>query len=191
MNEPTESPSLDKGERERAVDLARSAVESEFGLEPGEPRGDPLERRGGVFVTLKKAQDLRGCIGSPLSDEPLEVSIPDSAERAAFEDPRFPPLRRREVGSTVFEVTVLTTPEPVEPGDVEVGRHGLMVGSGPAAGLLLPQVPVEQGWGREEFLEGVCRKAGLPPGTWRSATLKAFEGQVFREAEPRGEVREE
>ena len=67
--------------------------------------------------------------------------------------------------------------------EIEVGRHGLMISCGPHRGLLLPQVPVEWGWDREEFLEHTCLKAGLPPDAWRQedAELVSFEAEVFSE----------
>jgi uncharacterized protein len=67
---------------------------------------------------------------------------------------------------------------------VEVGRHGLVIALGARRGLLLPQVPVENGWDRETFLEQTCRKAGLPLDAWRKgATLEAFTAEVFSDAE--------
>jgi uncharacterized protein (TIGR00296 family) len=97
----------------------------------------------------------------------------------------------------VFEVSVLSPPQPVEyskPEEllekVKVGKHGVIVEKGLLRGLLLPQVPVEYEWGVEEYLENACIKAGLPPDAWRTAKLKVytFEARVFAEVYPEGEV---
>jgi uncharacterized protein (TIGR00296 family) len=78
---------------------------------------------------------------------------------------------------------MLTPLQPIHPDDVVVGRHGLMISKGRQSGLLLPQVPVEWSWGREEFLDSVCRKAGLPRDTWKDpdAQLFGFECEVWGE----------
>jgi len=98
----------------------------------------------------------------------------------------------------IVEVTVLTPPERIEakpvdlPKHVEIGRHGLMIKRGPYSGLLLPQVAVEFGFDAEEFLSQTCMKAGLPPDCWliEGTEVYRFEGQIFKEVEPRGDVRE-
>jgi uncharacterized protein (TIGR00296 family) len=95
------------------------------------------------------------------------------------------------------EITVLTPPEPIGAetpeerlNEIEIGKHGLIIERGPHGGLLLPQVPVEQGWGKEEFLEGLCMKAGLPRDSWRDmkTMLSSFQGVIFSEKEPGGTV---
>jgi uncharacterized protein len=69
---------------------------------------------------------------------------------------------------------------PIQPEDVEVGRHGLVISLGSRRGLLLPQVPGEYGWDRETFLAHTCHKAGLDPHAWRhGATIEAFTAEVF------------
>jgi uncharacterized protein (TIGR00296 family) len=71
------------------------------------------------------------------------------------------------------------------PDSVVVGKHGLVIRKGFRSGLLLPQVPVEQGWNREQFLTHTCLKAGLPPDSYKDkdAQLFSFTGQVFGEKE--------
>ncbi len=170
---------LSKEQGKRLAELARKSVEAAFKGEAFSTTEFPQER--GVFVTLHKGGALRGCIGYPLPVKALGQSVVETARAAAFEDPRFPPLSEGELGGVKFEVSVLTVPTPVEPAKVEVGRDGLLVEAGARSGLLLPQVPVEQGWSRKEFLEALCAKAGLPAGAWKNAELKAFQAQVFKE----------
>ena len=155
-----------------------------------------FDQQGGVFVTLKIGGNLRGCIGYPEPIMPLGRALVDSAIQAATQDPRFPPVRASELDKVQLEVTVLTEPKllsarPVDrPKHIKIGRDGLIVECGLYKGLLLPQVPVEQGWGPEEFLEGTCIKAGLMPDMWADnrAKVYTFSGQIFAEERPGGQV---
>lgn len=160
--------------------------------------GKLLEHRG-VFVTLTKRGELRGCIGHPMPTMPLIDSLIDSAISAATRDPRFPPVGLRELHEIEIEVSILTKPEilkvkhPKEyPDHVVIGRDGLIVESRGCAGLLLPQVAVEYGWDAEEFLSNTCIKAGLMPDSWldRNVRVSRFSAQVFSERGPDGEVEE-
>ncbi len=187
-----------------AVKAARSIVDAHV-----HGRGPPaldlpasFDAPGGVFTTLKThpGHDLRGCIGIPEPIMTLRDAIVRSAMSAATEDPRFPRLTPGELDRVTVEVTLMTPPEPV-PVDrpeellevVRIGVHGLIASRGGRRGLLLPQVPVEQGWDVEEFLNHTCWKAGLPVDSWRDGSTRFswFTGQVFGEVEPRGEVRPE
>ncbi len=141
------------------------------------------EKRG-VFVTLKKNEELRGCIGYPLPVKELLDAVIDNAQAAAFNDPRFPPLQPEELDQVLIEISVLTVPKKVgSPDEVEVGRDGIIISTSYCRGLLLPQVPVEQHWNRQQFLDYGCLKAGLPLAYWRShpVTIETFQAQVFRE----------
>ena len=142
------------------------------------------EKRG-VFVTLKKHGDLRGCIGYPEPVYPLITALLDSAVSAAVRDPRFPPVQADELDHIQVEITVLTKPEEIkpDPNNVVVGRDGLIVEKGIFKGLLLPQVPVEWEWDAETFLCQTCIKAGLPPDCWldKETRVYTFQGQIFSE----------
>ena len=137
----------------------------------------------GVFVTLRKGGELRGCIGYAEAVLPLGQAVVQAAILAAAEDPRFPPVKPAELEAIEVEVSVLTPlREVADARRVEVGRHGLVVERGERRGLLLPQVPVENGWDRDTFLEQGCLKAGLPADAWRrGAKLYVFEAIVFKE----------
>ncbi len=179
-----------------AVKLARKAIEvylSESRVIEDRLSGVFEEKRG-VFTTLTKHGELRGCIGFPYPVKRLDEAIIESAISSAVNDPRFPPVKLEEMDEIVVEVTVLTPPEKIEakpvdiPKHIEIGRHGLMVKYGLYSGLLLPQVAVEYGMNEEEFLSQTCLKAGLPPDCWFYAEVYRFEGQIFKEVSPRGEV---
>ncbi len=186
------------------VRLARRSIEMALLGEEPESLLKDVRRTGlrrGVFVTLNEfpSMELRGCIGFPRPVDDLEVLVVRAALAAAFEDPRFEPVRdMEEMDRLVVEVSVLTEPELIEvedrrrlPEEVEVGRHGLIIELGDRAGLLLPQVPVEYGWNAEEFLVNLCFKAGLGPTEWLNprARIYRFEAEVFAEEGPRGPVR--
>ncbi len=180
-----------------AVRLARSAIEAR--LSGGDMKTGDLpevfrEKRG-VFVTLHKDHDLRGCIGYPEPVMALVDAILDSAVGAAMHDPRFPPVRHEELEQIAIEVTVLTPPVKIDanpwdlPDHVKIGKHGLIVKKGIHQGLLLPQVAEEWGFDSEEFLSQTCVKAGLPPDAWLTgAAVYSFEGRIFAEIEPSGDV---
>ena len=180
-----DAPYLDAGERKALLAVARRALEGYVGSRsmPREevPEGK-LSAPGAAFVTLTKDGRLRGCIGFTEAVAPLYRVVQECAVAAATEDPRFPPVSPRELPSLRIEISVLTPLFPIGPGEVEVGRHGLMVTQGRKRGLLLPQVPVEWGWDRETFLDQTCVKAGLAPSAWRhEATLQGFTAEVFGE----------
>jgi uncharacterized protein len=138
----------------------------------------------GAFTTLYWRGGLRGCVGYAFPVTPLYRTVVESARGAAFEDLRFSPVTRDEARELQVSLSVLSTPQPIEPEQLEIGRHGLLVSLGRYRGLLLPQVPVEHGWDRIAFLEQTCRKAGLPPNAWQTgASLEAFTAEVF--ADPR------
>lgn len=136
----------------------------------------------GAFVTLTKSGELRGCIGYPEAVYPLYEAIMHGGAAAALQDPRFPPVSPGELNALHIEISVLSPLRRATPEEVEVGTHGLVIEQGRSRGLLLPQVPVEWGWNREEFLAHTCRKAGLPADAWRAgATLYTFTAEVFSE----------
>ena len=196
---------LDIGKGTFLVKLARAAVEEYLRrgvkIEPPPDTPPELFEERGVFVTLKTypRKELRGCIGYPEPIMPLVLATIDAAISAATRDPRFYPVGVEELPKLLFEVTVLTPPQPIDvppeelPKAIKVGRDGLIVRCGYASGLLLPQVPVEWGWNEEEFLAQTCVKAGLPPNCWLDPRCRfyKFQGQIFTETEPYGEVVEE
>jgi AmmeMemoRadiSam system protein B/AmmeMemoRadiSam system protein A len=179
-------PDLTPARREALLELARRTLDSYLrdGTIPPYETDDPqLLRRSAAFVTIREDGELRGCIGHLRADRPLYRAVQEMAVAAATEDPRFPPLTREELERVRLEISVLSPFRRLtDPAQVEVGTHGLLIIKGGQQGLLLPQVAVEEGWDREAFLEGLCRKAGLPAGCWREdATLYAFTAVVFGE----------
>ena len=182
-------PELDAAQQSELLAIARQSIEDYVasGKEPAfEPLADPaLNRLLGAFVTLMLEDELRGCIGHMQGDAPLYQTVAQAAVDAAIHDPRFPPLPVVDLQDVEIEVSVLSPFKRVrdvyDESDIEVGRHGLYLLYGQQRGVLLPQVPVDEGWDRAEFLEQICVKSGLPPGCWEQATLYTFTAQVFGE----------
>lgn len=139
----------------------------------------------GLFVTLRKGKELRGCIGRIVSDQPLSESLPQVALDAALRDPRFPPVTADELKDLRVEVSVLTPKHPIASAEEIVpGRDGVVLEHEEHRGVFLPTVWDETAWTREQFLsELASQKAGLAPDAWTQATLYAFESQVFAEPE--------
>jgi AmmeMemoRadiSam system protein B/AmmeMemoRadiSam system protein A len=145
---------------------------------------DSLKEKRGVFVTLTKNDQLRGCIGHVIGRLPLYEGIMENAINASTNDPRFNPVIKSELNNIHIEISVMTPLTPVKTIDeIEVGVHGLMMENGYYRGLLLPQVATEWGWNREEFLENTCRKAGMNKDCWKDkkTVITKFSAQVFGE----------
>jgi AmmeMemoRadiSam system protein A len=166
--------------------LARQTV-SDF-LQSGnrplveDPPEEVLPKRG-AFVTLHKNKMLRGCIGYVVPLYPLHQAVTECAIAAATEDPRFPVMEPEELPEIHIEISILSPVTEVKDiNEIQVGIHGLVISHKGRRGLLLPQVPLEQEWNRERFLQETCRKAGLPPGAWKSgARIESFTAFVFAE----------
>jgi uncharacterized protein (TIGR00296 family) len=187
------------------VRLARSTVEN-FVKGEGTPEAETwdspfLFEERGAFVTIKKVDgDLRGCIGFPYPVKKLGDAVVEASISAAAHDPRFPPVRPKELDGLLIEVSALTKPEELEyrtptelPSMVRVGTDGLMVSGSGGSGLLLPQVATEYHMDSVEFLSQTCLKAGLMPDAWLTGglTVQRFQAEVFGEVSPRGEVKRE
>jgi AmmeMemoRadiSam system protein A len=171
-------------ERRLLLDLAHRSIQAALRgerVEPTAPTPHLAEPRG-AFTTLHLQRRLRGCIGYVAPLLPLVNTVAETAAAAAFEDPRFDPVRSEEAPDLKIEISVLTVPKAIAASQVEVGRHGLIIAQHGRRGLLLPQVPLEYGWDRETFLAQTCIKAGLPADAWQhGAALEAFTAEVFGE----------
>lgn len=149
---------------------------------------DPLlNEKHGVFVTLHKNGDLRGCIGYILPVQPLYQAVSKMAIESAAEDPRFKPVTKEELPELEIEISVLSVPVRVsKPEEIIMGKHGVIIKRGGRSGVFLPQVATETCWSREEFLDNLCtHKACLPTHAWRdkNTELYTFTAQVFNEKE--------
>ena len=127
------------------------------------PDSEFLKKKAGVFVSLKKEGDLRGCIGtfSPCCSNIAEETI-QNAISAAVRDPRFPPVRPEELPAITYSVDVLSEPEPAEKDELDPKTYGVIVESGHKKGLLLPALEGVDSVSCQ--LEIAKRKACIMPG---------------------------
>lgn len=136
----------------------------------------------GAFTTLHLDGELRGCVGYVFAVHSLYRTVAETAVAAAFHDTRFLPVTLDEAQRLKIEISVLSPLKTMDPDDIEIGLHGLVITYGMRRGLLLPQVAVEQGWDRETFLRQTCVKAGVPPDAWQhGALIESFSAEVFGE----------
>jgi len=156
---------------------ARGKAVTEFKIE-----SPTLKENRGAFVTIHRRGQLRGCIGYIEGQGPLYKTIEKMAEAAAFKDPRFTPVKEKELPELDIEISVLTPLKKItDVNEIQVGKHGIYIVKGMWAGLLLPQVATEYGWDRQTFLEHTCQKAGLPSNVWKEkdTEIYIFSADIF------------
>ena len=180
---------LTETEKKQLLKLARDTIAQSFGKVDTvqldiKNLPDIFKQEYGLFVTLHKRNNLRGCIGHIIPMNPLYLEVGNVAKLAAFEDPRFPSMSEEEVSELHIEITILSPMFRIDdPDKVIPGKHGLMIRHGYYQGLLLPQVASERGWDRQTFLDQTCLKAGLFPGAWKEpkAEIFVFTAYIFSE----------
>jgi len=179
---------LQQKEKEELIAISRSSVEE--AVTGGELKWDPtgasgnLREEAAVFVTIRKDDQLRGCVGSVVPVQSLGAAVASAARNAAIGDPRFPPVTLKELPELHFEISVLSPFRRVsDTREIQVGEHGLWIEKGRYQGLLLPQVATEHNWDRATFLEETCIKAGLPKEAWKEGDTEifVFSATVFGE----------
>ena len=179
---------LNQKQRRRLLEIARNSIETylktgkKLELSESEPA---LLEHCGAFVTLRKNNQLRGCIGNIIGNQPLYLTVRDMAVEAAVNDPRFTPVTEEELPEIEIEISVLSPLKQIEdPDEIKMGQHGVLVRKGYRSGVFLPQVATETGWTKEEFLSNLCaHKAGLSPSEWKdpSTEVYIFTAEVFSE----------
>lgn len=187
MSEKVPGGELTRQEKDLLLTIARKSIEARLvGVKMPSPEigSGALKEKRGAFVTLKKQGHLRGCIGFIEARKSLGETVEEMAQAAAFNDPRFSPLRKDELKSLHIEISALTPLKQIhDVGEIEVGRHGIYMVKGFHSGLLLPQVASEYNWDRTTFLRETCRKAGLEGDAWKDPDTRIFifSAQVFGE----------
>ena len=183
--------SLNGHEKNELLALARKSVEyavrEKKAYEPTASTSEGLNQERGAFVTLKESGELRGCIGYTSPLKPLYMTVRDTATLAALRDSRFQPVSASELPQLEYEISVLSPLRRVlDIRQIKVGQHGLLMKNGAYEGLLLPQVPVEEKWDRQRFLEETCAKAGMRSGCWKdeNTDIFMFSAVVFGENKP-------
>jgi AmmeMemoRadiSam system protein A len=182
---------MDNKDKKLLLALARESIASYFkGKKPDMKNVKHLSEKRGVFVTLHKDGDLRGCIGFPLPVYALNMAVVEAARSAAFSDPRFPKLKEEELKDIEIEISVMTVPEEIKVSraneyleKIKIGDDGLIIKGSFGSGLLLPQVATENNFNVSTFLNCLCQKAGMSFYAWKDLTNKIskFQAEVFNE----------
>ncbi len=181
---------LNPTQKKRLLEIARASIETYLKtskkLEVTET-DEVLNSSMGAFVTLHEHGRLRGCIGNLVGSQPLYLTVRDMAIEAATGDPRFAPVREKEMADIHIEISALSPLKRVRSADeIELGTHGVIVRRGGYSGVYLPQVATETGWSKEEFLSSLCaHKAGLAADAWKDprTELLVFTAEVFAETQ--------
>ncbi|PLX28821.1 AmmeMemoRadiSam system protein A [Candidatus Parcubacteria bacterium] len=166
--------------------LARNTIEhyldteSQLEVDESDLKDDILKEKQGVFVTLEKHGQLRGCMGYIDPVEAVYTAVIENALKASFGDPRFQPLARQELAEIKIEISVLSKSEKVSFDSpeqllekLEPMKHGVVIKKGPRSATYLPQVWEELSQ-KEEFLSSLCKKAGLSPLEWKDGHVDVF-----------------
>jgi AmmeMemoRadiSam system protein A len=147
---------------------------------------DPyLQAHGyGAFVTLYKAEQLRGCIGNCAPNAPLYKTVIEMTEAAASRDRRVEPIAQDELADIRIDISVLSPLRAAQdPLSLEAGKHGLHIARNGKRAVLLPQVASRYRWDMTTFLEQTCLKAGLDKRAWRDpdTELSSFTVLIIEE----------
>ena len=186
--EKSEEIMLNTTQKKRLLEIARKTIQEYVtsGKKLDFSEDDPqLKTISGAFVTIHKQGELKGCIGNIIGQKPLFETIRDMAIESATRDPRFEPITKDELKDIEIEISVLSPLKKIEDmAGFQLGTHGVLVRKGFNQGVFLPQVAVETGWSKEEFLSNLCaHKAGLPADAWKDAKTEKyiFSALVFSE----------
>lgn len=182
-------------ERDVLLKIARTAISAALSADDSQPESaadtfPTFKEKRGCFVTLHKAGMLRGCIGTIEPVNTLVANVKRNALKAAFSDPRFPPVKAEELPKIEIEISVLTLPKSLDHTDaqdllrkLEPGVHGVILSMGGRAATFLPQV-----WAqlprKESFLSNLCVKAGLSEKAWqdKNTKIEVYEVEYFSES---------
>ena len=179
---------LTQEDKRTLLALARNAILSNLSAGKQVTR-DPeclspgLLQHAGVFVSLYKRGKLRGCIGRFTPDLPLHQLVQEIAVSSALHDHRFSPLKAEEIPEINIEISILTPLRKIHSLDeLELERHGIYIKKGSSSGTYLPQVAINTGWSKQDFLEHCsANKAGLGRDGWKDAELFTYEAIVIKE----------
>ena len=184
---------LTKEEGRYLLQVARKTIEKALFKQEGEiemePTSEKYQEKRGTFVTLNSDGNLRGCIGHIIPNETLIEGIRINAINAAFRDPRFPPLNKKEWPHIKIEISILTEPKPLAYKNADdllaklrPGIDGVILKKDYRQSTFLPQV-WEQLPDKEEFLTHLCLKGGMNAYAWKKEKLEVstYQVQAFEE----------
>lgn len=171
------------------TNLARKTIENYFKEKEFYP-GEKIEKKYGKekasFVTLTKNNQLRGCIGSLIATQPLWKDIRKNAIDAAFNDPRFEPLKKEELDKIKIEISILSEPKEIKEKNPEKilkkvnSKMGIILKKDQHQATFLPQV-WEQLPDKKDFLENLSIKAGLKKDAWKKSEIFYYKVKKIKE----------
>lgn len=179
---------MNETQKKMLLQIAKRAVTAAVAgkAAPATTCGDPeLNEPRGCFVTLKNAEELRGCIGQFEAEMPLCQTVARMAVSSARHDPRFTHNRITpdELPALHIEISALTPMQKTDdPMSLRLGIDGIYITDGVRSGCFLPQVAEETGWNKEEYLGYCCtHKAGLAWNAWKKSGVETylFSAEVF------------
>lgn len=181
-------PVLNKTDKEKLIEQSKKGVYDAINNIDDEQINTIIPLRlsnpNPTFVTLKKKNQLRACMGHTYARVPLLMEVYNSAKLAAQNDYRFGPITNDELEELEFEITVLSRfIRVLNLNDIKIGRDGLYIRLGKSHGLLLPQVAAERNWDTATFLEHLSEKAGLHKNSYMhsNAEIFRFEAVIIHE----------
>lgn len=176
-------------QKSQLLELARETIESHFSGQKFDlnPISKEFLEKRGVFVTLTKNGELRGCIGYILPIKSIYESVKENALHAAFNDSRFLPIKKEELKNIKIEISILSLPKLIafsRPEELlkklKPGIDGLILEKNGRQSTFLPQV-WEELPDKVEFLEHLSLKAGFGRNIWKEARISTYQAEVFGE----------
>ena len=179
---------LNSRQKKELLKLVRDTIVlylSEGKIPEREPEDEVFKTVMGIFVTLRRNRQLRGCIGNIIGTKSLYLGAQDMAIAASTQDSRFPPVTKEELKDIYIEISVLSPLKKITNSEeIIMGKHGVLVKDNFRSGVYLPQVATETGWNKEEFMNSLCgRKAQMAPDAWKKGKcdIYIFSAEVFGE----------
>ena len=177
---------LNRNEQKKILDISKYVLKNYLNKTPDIneikskfPITDNLKKERGIFVTLKKRGQLRGCIGSLVTRKSLFTSVIEKTLDAALRDPRFSPVNRLEAGDLSIEISVMTPLKILQDyKKIRLGIDGVYLKRGYSSSVFLPQVAVETGWTLDRFLSKLCQKGGMSADAYKQKDIKIYIFQV-------------
>jgi AmmeMemoRadiSam system protein A len=175
---------MSEEEKKTLLSLARNTIAKSLGLPYQNIDASNYNEKKGAFVTLHKDNKLRGCIGYLISTKPLYKQIEDLAIESAFYDPRFLPLDKDEFPFIKIEISIMSEPKKINDlSEFVLSRDGIILRLNSYHSVFLPQVADETHWSKEEMLQALCKKAGLPLDSYKRDDVEfmTFNAEVFHD----------
>jgi len=188
IKNPSELTGLNNEEKKELIAIAKTTLREYFksgrtinNIEKKFKISKNMKQLVGVFVTLKKNNHLRGCIGSIIGRVPLFLGVRDNILNSAFNDRRFNPVKKEELKDIDIEISVMTPLKRIDHyKKIKLGIDGVIIKKSNHQAVFLPQVAKETGWSLDQFLSHLCQKAGLPSNSYLPPASKDMEFYVFQ-----------